>query len=184
MTTTYVSAAKPKVGGALWRAPLGTALPTDATSNLNAAFVELGYLSQEGLVNSNSPTGTDVFAWGGDKVLTTAENKPDTFKGTLLETLNINVLKTAYGDANVTGTLAAGLTVKANNTERANYCYVAEMVLRGGGVKRIVLPSASISAMDDITYADNAASGYGLTFSCEPDSSGNTHYEYIKRATT
>ncbi len=181
MNTTYVSAAKPKVGGALWRAPLGTTLPTDAVTALDAAFEELGYLSQDGLVNSNSPTGTDVFAWGGDKVLTTSENKADTFKGTLLEALNINVLKTAYGDDNVTGTLAAGITVKANNEERANYSYVAEMILRGGGVKRIVLPSASISAMDDITYADNAASGYGLTFSCEPDSEGNTHYEYIKR---
>lgn len=38
MDAKNVSAAKPKVGGAVWRAPLGTPLPTDAKSALNEAF--------------------------------------------------------------------------------------------------------------------------------------------------
>ena len=33
-----VTVGKPKVGGAVFRAPLGTELPTDATTALNEAF--------------------------------------------------------------------------------------------------------------------------------------------------
>lgn len=109
----HVSAAKPKTGGAIYRAPLGTALPTDATTALNAAFKCLGYCGEDGLVNTNSPDSDSVKAWGGDTVLTYQKSKEDTFKFTLLEVLNPDVLKAVHGDDNVTGTLATGTTVNA-----------------------------------------------------------------------
>ena len=46
--------------------------------------------------------------------------------------------------------------------------------------KRMVLPKAKISSISDITYADGTAVGYEVTLEAFPDSSGNTHYEYIK----
>lgn len=42
-----VSTPKPKVGGAIFSAPLGTTLPTDATTALNVAFKGLGYVSED-----------------------------------------------------------------------------------------------------------------------------------------
>ena len=180
-TVSNVTASKPKIGGAVYRAAVGTALPTDTTTALNVSFVCLGYISEDGLTNSNSPESDSLKAWGGDTVLTYQSSKEDTFQFTLIEALNIEVLKMVYGDDNVTGTLAEGISVSANSKEAEEASYVVEMVMRNDAVKRIVIPDAKVTEIGDIVYADEEAAGYEITLSAMPDSTGNTHYEYIKR---
>ena len=130
MNAKNVTAAKPKVGGAIWCAPLGTALPTDAKSDLDPEFKSLGYISKDGLTNSNSPSNENTAAWGGDTVLSLMTERPDTFQCTLIEAMSVEVLKTVYGDDNVTGTLETGITVKASADDLPFYAYVVEMVLK------------------------------------------------------
>lgn len=180
----YVTAGKPKIGGAVYRAPLGTTLPTDATTALNGAFVDLGYVSEDGVTNSNTIESDDIKAWGGDTVLALQTDKTDTFGMTLIETMNENVLKAVFGNVNVTGTFATGLTVKANATEQSEAAWVIDMVARGNAKHRVVIPSAKISEVGDITYTDSEVAGFEITLTAMPDSSSNTHYEYIVAASS
>lgn len=173
-----VTAGKPMTTGAVFRAPKGTVLPTTASATLGNDWDELGYISDAGVTNSNSPSTTSIKAWGGNTVLDVQTEKPDTFKLNFIEATNLDVLKTVYGANNVSGTLEAGITIKANAEEQASQSLVIDMVLKGA-IKRIVIPDCKVTAVADIVYSDSSAVGYDTTLSCYPDSSGNTHYEYI-----
>lgn len=175
-----VTAGKPKLGGAVYRAPLTATLPTDAVTALAVDFVNQGYCSDEGLKNNMGITTENVKAWGGDVVLTTQTEKTDTFTVTLIETMNPEVLKTVYGENRVSGTLAAGLTVQVNSEEQTESAWVCDMVLKGNVAKRVVIPFGKITAIGEVTYSDSGAVGYALTISARPDDNGNTHYEYLK----
>lgn len=180
MAIKHVTTAKPKIGGAVKRAPLGTVLPTDATTNLNEAFKSLGYCSDEGVTNANTSDTNDIKAWGGDTVYTTETDKKDTFKFTLIEALNIDVLKSVFGEDNVTGDLTSGLSIKANSKELEPCSWIIDIVLRGNTLKRMVIPNGKISEVGEVKYTEGDPIGYEVTITALPDEEGNTHYEYIK----
>ena len=177
-----VSAGKPNTTGAIWVAPKGSTLPTDTATALDVAFKCLGYCSDDGLTNTTDLESETIKAWGGDTVLTIQTSKEDRFGFTLIEVLNEDVLKFVFGSSNVSGTLSTGLTVTANNSDVEETALVIDMIMRDNTAKRIVIPDCKISEFGDLTYSDSEAVGYELTVTCMPDSSGNTHYEYIKSA--
>lgn len=182
-TASNVSAGKAKIGGAVYRAALGTTLPTAPEAQLDAAFINMGYVSDAGLVNSGAISSTAIKAWGGDTVLNIQTDKVDTFTFTLIETLDPNVLKAVYGEDNVSGALATGITVDVGSDEQEEACWVFNVTMRDGVAKRIVVPDGKITNIADITYSDSAAVGYNITLTAYPYTgyNGKTHREYMKK---
>lgn len=181
MDSSNVSFGKPKATGAVYVAPAGTTLPKDATTALGDAFVNMGYISEDGLVESIETDTTDVTAWGGDVVLSGQSSFAATYTVNLLET-NAETMKLIYGDANVTGT-GDTFSVKLNAQTLAEHVVVFEVALTGGRIKRIVVPRAQIvDRSGEISYTDGDAIVYPAQFKAYPDTNKDYSMSYIAKA--
>ena len=110
-TATNVTAGKPRINGAVFAAPAGSAVPTDAVTALGTAFKDLGFLSEDGVTRSRSLSSSNIKEWGGKVVLITEEEDITTVKFKMIEYLNTEVQKVVNGDENVTGDLTTGLAI-------------------------------------------------------------------------
>lgn len=174
-----VTTGKPNITGAIFTAPEGTELPTDEKTALNAAFVCLGYADDEGVTNSVKRESETVKAWGGDTVLTPQTEFEETFGFTLIEAVRKEVLQVVYGENNVTEDSTKKLrTTKVNSKELEKRSWVFDMVMSNGKPRRIVVPSAKVTEIGDVTYVDNDPVGYELTITATPDGNSNTSYVY------
>lgn len=179
--TSNITTGKPKPTGPVFLAPAGTVAPIDATTALADTYKSLGYASDDGVTNEISRDTKEIKAWGGETVLRPQTSYGDKFTTTLIESMNVDVLKATFGSDNVTGTLADGIVIKSNSTELPYGVWVFEMITNGGNYKRIVIPQGKVTDVGKINYSDSDAVGYELTITALPDSSGNTHYEYIAK---
>jgi hypothetical protein len=178
-----VAVGKPKIAGAIFRAPLGTALPVDVATELSADYKTLGYISEDGVTNSQARTSSEIKAWGGAIIMTTQTDKTDTFKFVAVEALNEEVQKMTFGAANVSTDGNGMTTVRANSNELEAAVYVIELSLNGA-YRRIVIPNAKVSATGDIVYKDSDVIGYDTTITALPFAAydGDTHREFTQAA--
>lgn len=185
LNTKNIAAGKPAIVGSVYVGSTTQTLPTSATTTIASGFASLGYISEDGVTNSNSPETDSKKAWGGDTVLTYQTAKEDTFSFTMIEALREAVLKTVYGSSNVETSTAGEIKVKANAAQAEEKAYIMDIIM-GEKLKRIVVPKATVTEIGEVTYKDDEAVGYETTITAVPDSSGNTHYEYIteKQGTT
>lgn len=174
-----VSVGKPKAGGAVFLAPAGTPVPTDAKSELPEEFACLGCINEDGVVNTQSTESEEFSDWEGDVVETTTSKFSETYKMTFIEAINVDVLKFVYGDANVDVTAGGGIHVRHNGSERDEAVMVVDTILKGRRVDRLVVPRAKVSEIGDITRKKSELIGYEATVKALSDDGGDCTHEYI-----
>lgn len=170
--------------GYIWVAPLGTAIPTDATTELDKAFVGLGYLSEDGLTEPASFTaGDDIVAAGGDTVAQADPTFSKTWTGTCIEALNEDLLKVAYGSANVAVTPAGAtdgsITIKEQAGDIEHHAIVIDEMLKGGRKRRNVMPDATFLITGDISHVHTALVNFEFTINAYPTASHPAQTQYI-----
>lgn len=179
MDANNVSFGKPNADGAVFVAPAGTALPTNATTALAEDFKNLGFVHEDGLVNGTETDTESAMAWGGTKVLEEQTNFSENFTFSLIET-NVDTLKFYYGDDKVTEASGA-ITVHQSAKPLEEVVLVFEIAMTGNRVRRIVVPRAKMADRSgEITYVDGEPIAYPINVTALPSGSEQTtHSEYI-----
>ena len=177
-----VSSAKGVKGGYIFSAPLGTELPTDIKTKLDPAFKCLGFLSEDGYVESVDEDADDINDMNGDVMDSTNSKRVESAQLTFAE-IKAATLKRQYGDANVTDENGL-ITVKHNADSHDVFAYVLDLVLKNNRRWRKVVPKGKSSELDDLTIASSELCQRALTMKYLTDEQGNTCYDYYESTET
>jgi hypothetical protein len=152
--------------GAAYTAPLGSAAPTNATTAWPTGWVDIGWISDDGVTESYNDDVSEIKAWqnaatvrrvisGGEATLqfTAIETSPATLelyhKGSTVGTGKIPVYEAAPDER------MFGLDV-----------------IDGDDHIRIFIARGEVTERGDITYKSDSAVGYELTITAYPNASG------------
>ena len=175
-----VSFGKPKATGALFYAPKGTTVPTNATTELPEAFRNVGFISEDGLVNATETDTETVNDWSGQEVLSGQTSFAEMFTYNMLE-VNANSMRHYYGEDNVELDGEGNITaIHVKPAELEEVVFVAEVVLTGGRIKRVVVPRGKfVDRSGEISYVNSEAVTYPVQLKAYPIADTSTHSEYF-----
>lgn len=164
-------------GGYAWVGKTTDPLPTDAKTPISDAFKSLGYISEDGLTNTTDTDSEDYKEWGGTVIKSEQTSYSESYQASFLESRE-SVLKTVYGDDNVTSDGNGGIAVKHNGAFTEERAYIFESLVTATLIKRTVIPRGSIQERDDVSENSEDLLSYTPTIKALPDADGNTSYVY------
>lgn len=182
VTNAFV-ATPPIDGGVYFNAPLGTTLPTDATTALAAGFKDNGAVGPDGFTVNPTRSVEKEKQFGGGTWIVVQTDYEETVVLTLLEDDNEDVLKTVFGDANVIvepATASAGTTKKIFHT--ATPMPIKSHVVNavsGTKKKRLVIERGQVTEVAEVQNVHSASTKYQITIDCLASSVANNNYATV-----
>ena len=146
--------------GAIWRAPAGTATPTDSTTAWNAAFQNLGYCT-EGFTTTPNYKATQIRGWQSLSVLRNITTEFDFKFGFELLQTNIATLALAWGGATITAGTAGAYTLALPADPATEFVFGIDWS-DGATNQRIVISRASLMTLPVIKSVRTDATRYAF----------------------
>jgi hypothetical protein len=160
------------VTGAVYFAPSATAIPNDAYEALNVAFLDVGYISEEGVTETQGTETNDITAWQNGAVVRRVQTSHVlSYQFTMIET-NPNSMELYYGN------YALGVSQILGDVQDRRR-FVLDVV-DGTDNIRTVIPDGQVTEFGDIVYVNGDAIGRQVTVTAYPETSTNVKaYVYL-----
>jgi hypothetical protein len=146
-------------------APTGTTAPTDSDTALDAAFIDLGYVSADGIAETIDKSTNQIRSWqDGSLVREVVSEGTYSVEMTFIET-NEAVLELYYGVTQTSGKFS--IDPRKTGGRQA---FVID-VIDGTSIERTYVPSGEITSVGERTLASGEAIGYQVTVTAYADAS-------------
>jgi hypothetical protein len=161
-------------GADVFYAPIGTAGPTDLTTEWAAAWLPLGLLDgDDGITESRDQSTSENYAWGGILYRRTVSKQKRSFAFTALED-NDNVFKLANPGS--TTATATGVRTRTVMTPVAGTRFALGMELRDGTrIKRRIIPTCEVDSVDDVKDSETDPTVFKITVDVYPATDGTLY---------
>lgn len=160
--------------GGLYKGPLGQAKPATSVAALDAAFLNLGYFSADGVAISFEDSVQNHFAWQNSALVRTSRTEtltklafqPIQTRGSILEAFH------AGSQVAVNGA-EWELAIKPAISDRATWVFDA---IDGANHYRWYIPNGEITERGDLMHVAGEPVGYPMTMTFYPDATGTLAY--------
>lgn len=181
-TGVSVAASKPKVGGGMYYAPLGTALPTDESTALPAAYKALGPISEDGVQPSRDTSIEKVKEWDGSTLASLLTDESRSFEVVLYGVHDEDVNEFLFGD-NATVTAATASTGTRISIEdkggKPDQAVLVFDMRHGAKRHRAIIPVGDVVITGENPWQGSSLKAYTLTVEALKDDNGVRVYEYL-----
>ena len=177
MNAAQVTVGAAAATGAIFVAPSGTTLPTDATTALANTYVLLGFTSEEGVQISEDSSTESIKAWEGHVTVYNVRTEyTENISFTPIQ-CNADVAKLTWGDDKVVVGSNGAITAKHHGGTLEPVVIAIETTPREGIVRRYC-GTFQLSERGEVALDGSQVDGRSLTFDAIADANGVTMYEY------
>lgn len=168
-SSANVTTGKGVAGGYIFSAPYVQAtaeslVSASSLTDLSSAFVCLGHITADGIVDTESKSTSTENDMNGDPIITTSSDRTENVRFTLAERSEA-ALKEVYGHGNVSVSSGFG-TILHNNADRDHRIYVAELIKKDGNRLRQIIPDGQVTEIGDLTANSTNILAREITIAC------------------